>query len=182
MKSFKVQIDYNKHNRTLFSCANKEDLSNENNWSEVAYEEGWAMQVIVKDEHGETISDLVAGDWGGINLDLDLYKDEIEASNDKYFILKDECWGGGNSKEADGNLNGDEGEFYEVEDLKFKPLTVRLGLIEDIINESGDIIGVGDYTGLQYDIPEESIYYYELRDRKLIDLEYDEETNTWQEV
>ena len=63
-----------------------------------------------------------------------------EVLDDKYLILKGECWGGGNSKEEDGALHGDEGECVEVGDLKFKPSTVRLGLIEDIENESGDII------------------------------------------
>lgn len=178
----KVQIDYTKHNRTLFSCSRKEFLLDEDEWSELADEEGWASVVNVQNEYGDHIVKLEADDCGGINLNLDLYKDEIEALKDKYLILKGECWGGGNSKEEDAEIHGDDGEFSEVGDLNFKPSTVRLGLIEDIVNESGDIISVGGYTGLKYDIPEEYICFYEIRNGELIEIEYDTETDTWEEL
>ena len=138
----KVQIDYTKHNRTLFSCSRKEFLLDEDKWSKVADEEGWASVVNVQNEYGDHIVKLEADDCGGINLNLDLYKDEIEALKDKYLILKGECWGGGNSKEEDAKIHGDDGEFSEVGDLNFKPSTVRLGLIEDIVNEA--IVGDHD--------------------------------------
>ena len=113
---------------------------------------------------------------------LDFYKDEIEALKDKYLILKGECWGGGNSKEEDAEINGDDGEFIEAGDFNFKPSTVRLGLIEDIVNESGDIISVGGYTGSEYDMPEEYTYFYEIRNGELIEIEYDSDTDTWEEI
>ena len=181
-KTHKVQLDYTKHNRTLFSCSSKEFLLDEDEWSEVAYEEGWASVVNVQNEDGDNICELVGDEWGGINLNIDRYKDEIEALKDKYLIIKGECWGGGNSKEEDAEIHGDDGECIEVGDLNFKPSTVRLGLIEDIVNESGDIISVGGYTGLEYDTPEEYTCFYKIQNGEVNEIEYDSETDAWEEI
>ena len=92
----------------------------------------------------------------------------MKASIDKYFIIKQENWGGGNSFEVDG----DDG-IYEVSDLNFKPNTVRLGLIEDIINDNGEQFDISSASGLQNDYPEEYTRYYLIKDEKLIELEKD---------
>ena len=180
METKKVHISYSKHNRTLFSCSSKEDLVDQDKWSQIATEEGWGLDVDVNSDDGEKICECAADRWGGINLKLDIYSDEIKALSDKYLILKGECWGGGNSIEA-GDGDNEDG-LYEVEDLNFRPNTVRLGLIEDIINDAGDIISIGDFTGLQYDIPEETSSYYEIQNEELVEIEYDEDTNSWEEA
>ena len=66
--------------------------------------------------------------------------------------------------------------------LNFRPYIVRLGLIEDIKNDAGDIISIGNYTGLQNDIPEETSNYYEIQNGELVEIEYDEDTNSWEEA
>ena len=173
----KVQVSYRTHNRTLFSCSSLDDLMDEDKWSEVAFEEGWGQAVEVKTETGDNICDCVADRWGGINLELDFYIDDIKALKEKFLILKDECWGGADSVEGE---DGDDGDgLYEVKDINFKPSTVRLGLIEDIKNDAGDIISTGGYTGLKYDWPEEYTYYYEIKNGELVQIEYDKENNSW---
>ena len=176
----KVQVSYKTENRTLFSCSSLDDLLDEDKWSEVAYEEGWGKDVEVKTEAGYTICECVADSSGGINLELDFYIDDIKALKEKYLILKTECWGGGDSVEAEVGDDGDG--LYDVKDLNFKPFTVRLGLIEDIKNDAGDIISTGGYTGLKYDWPEEYTYYYDIKNGELVYLEYDKENNSWEEV
>ena len=163
----KIIIENTKCTATLFSCSTKEGLINENQWTEIAHEENLADTVIVYNEdQTEEISE--SDIYGELDLNKDIYSDKMKASTDKYFIIKQENWGGGNSFEVDG----DDG-IYEVSDLNFKPNTVRLGLIEDIINDNGEQFDISSASGLQNDYPEEYTRYYLIKDEKLTELEKD---------
>ena len=167
----KIIIENTKCTATLFSCSTKEGLINEDQWTEIAHEENLADAVSVCT--GDPTEEIL--DWsseisiyGELDLNKDIYSDKMKASTDKYFIIKQENWGGGNSFEVDG----DDG-IYEVSDLNFKPNTMRLGLIEDIINDNGEQLDISSASGLQNDYPEEYTKYYLIKDGKLTELEKD---------
>ena len=120
----KIIIANTKCTATLFSCSTKEGLINENQWTEIAHEENFADAVIVSIYNEDQTEEVVTTIYGELDLNKDIYSDEMKASTDKYFIIKQENWGGGDSFEVDG-VDG----IYEVSDLNFKPNTVRLGLI-----------------------------------------------------
>ena len=151
----KIIIANTKCTATLFSCSTKEGLINENQWTEIAHEENFADAVIVSIYNEDQTEEEVTTIYGELDLNKDIYSDEMKASTDKYFIIKQENWGGGDSFEVDG-VDG----IYEVSDLNFKPNTVRLGLIEDIINDNGEQFDISSASGLQNDYPEEYTRYY----------------------
>jgi hypothetical protein len=151
----KIIIANTKCTATLFSCSTKEGLINENQWTEIAHEENFADGVIVSIYNEDQTEEEVTTIYGELDLNKDIYSDEMKASTDKYFIIKQENWGGGDSFEVDG-VDG----IYEVSDLNFKPNTVRLGLIEDIINDNGEQFDISSASGLQNDYPEEYTRYY----------------------
>jgi|SaaInlStandDraft_1057018.scaffolds.fasta_scaffold75660_3 hypothetical protein len=164
----KIIIANTKCTATLFSCSTKEGLINENQWTEIAHEENFADAVIVSIYNEDQTEEEVTTIYGELDLNKDIYSDEMKASTDKYFIIKQENWGGGDSFEVDG-VDG----IYEVSDLNFKPNTVRLGLIEDIINDNGEQFDISSASGLQNDYPEEYTRYYLIKDEKLTELEKD---------
>ena len=164
----KIIIANTKCTATLFSCSTKEGLINENQWTEIAHEENFADAVIVSIYNEDQTEEVVTTIYGELDLNKDIYSDEMKASTDKYFIIKQENWGGGDSFEVDG-VDG----IYEVSDLNFKPNTVRLGLIEDIINDNGEQFDISSASGLQNDYPEEYTRYYLIKDEKLTELEKD---------
>jgi|TARA_B110000914_G_C15474718_1_gene452479 hypothetical protein len=161
----KIIIENSKCIATLFSCPTVEGLINKNQWTEIAHEENWADTVLI---YNEDQTEEISVIYGELDLNKDFYSDKMKASIDKYFIIKQENWGGGNSFEVDG-----EDGIYEVTDLNFKPNTIRLGLIEDIINDNGEQLDISSASGLEYDYPEEYIKYYLIKDGKLIELEKD---------
>ena len=164
----KIIIANTKCTATLFSCSTKEGLINENQWTEIAHEENFADAVILSIYNEDQTEEVVTTIYGELDLNKDIYSDEMKASTDKYFIIKQENWGGGDSFEVDG-VDG----IYEVSDLNFKPNTVRLGLIEDIINDNGEQFDISSASGLQNDYPEEYTRYYLIKDEKLTELEKD---------